>query len=187
MNKRVILIGGGVRTGKSALALARAQELGTRRVFIATAQAFDPEMHARIDAHKAERGAAFTTLEAPFALTEALEQAAREGDVVVVDCLTFWISNLLMRGDSQSHVLEEVEHFACALERRALHAIVVTNEVGMGVVPESALGRAFRDVMGRAHQRLAACADEVFFSALGLMLRLKPEPLAVHATKQEKP
>jgi adenosylcobinamide kinase/adenosylcobinamide-phosphate guanylyltransferase len=185
--KKLILIGGGVRTGKSALALSRARALGERRVFIATAQAFDPEMHARIDAHKAERGASFTTIEAPFALVEALEEAARLGDVVVIDCLTFWISNLLMRGESQARVLEQLEGFARALEARALHVVIVTNEVGMGVVPESALGRAFRDVMGRAHQQIAAISDEVFFSALGLMLRLKPEPVSIQSLIQEKP
>ena len=177
MTGSVILIGGGARSGKSAFALGRAAQLGERRVFVATAQAFDEEMRARISAHVRERGAAFETHEAPYALPEAL--AELRADVVVVDCLTLWLSNLLMQGKTSEQIEAEVERLARVLELRRAHVLVVTNEVGMGIVPDNALARTFRDVAGRAHQRLARVADELYFAALGVLLRLHPEPVTV--------
>jgi len=182
----LILIGGGVRSGKSAFALRRARVLGPRRVYVATAEPLDDEMSARIGRHVRERGADFRTVEEPLALPEALvalgggERASDAGtDVVVVDCLTLWLSNLVCRGDSEGSVAERVHALAAALARRRFHAIVVTNEVGLGIVPEAALGRLFRDIVGRAHQRLAALADEIHLAILGTILRLRPEPIAV--------
>jgi adenosylcobinamide kinase / adenosylcobinamide-phosphate guanylyltransferase len=173
----IVLVGGGVRSGKSAFALHLARGLGARRLLVATAQAFDREMEERIAAHRAERGGAFLTVEEPLDLAGALERA--DGDVVVVDCLTLWISNLLLRGDGPAAVAAQVEDVAGVLSRRRVHAVLVTNEVGMGVVPESALGRAFRDATGRAHQRLARDADRIYLAALGCVLRLRPAPLTV--------
>ncbi|WP_242339008.1 MULTISPECIES: bifunctional adenosylcobinamide kinase/adenosylcobinamide-phosphate guanylyltransferase [Anaeromyxobacter] len=173
----IVLVGGGVRSGKSAFALHLARGLGARRVFVATAQAFDREMEERIAAHHAERGGAFLTVEEPLDLAGALERA--DADVVVVDCLTLWISNLLLRGDGAAAVAAQVEAVAGVLARRRVHAVLVTNEVGMGVVPESALGRAFRDAAGRAHQRLARDADRIYLATLGCVLRLRPGPLTL--------
>ncbi len=175
-SKRVVLVGGGVRSGKSAFALRRASELGARRVFLATAEALDDEMTARITRHQVERGASFVTVEEPLAVPERLDALA-DVDVVLLDCLTLWLSNLVVRGDDERRVEAAVEELKQVLATRRFHAVVVTNEVGMGLVPESALGRLFRDVAGRAHQRLAALADEVHFAALGVMLTLKPSPL----------
>lgn len=176
--KRLIVVGGGVRSGKSAFALGLARELGKRRAFIATAQAFDAEMRARIDRHVAERGAEFETFEEPLALRERL--ASVSADVVVVDCLTLWLSNLLLQPEPSSAALErEIDQLVEQLAVRRQHVIVVTNEVGMGVVPESVLGRAFRDLAGRAHQRVCASADEIYLGVLGCMLRLRPEPLSL--------
>lgn len=176
---RLILVGGGVRSGKSAFALQRARELGRRRTFIATAQAFDDEMRLRIDRHRVERGAEFDTIEEPTALIAALDRVASE--VVVIDCLTLWLSNLLMVEPVQPlEALEvAVDQLAEALERRRQHIVVVTNEVGMGVVPESALGRLFRDLAGRTHQRVGKVADEVYVGVLGCILRLRPGPVAL--------
>lgn len=172
----MILVGGGVRSGKSGFALRRALALGTRRAFIATAQPFDDEMRDRISRHQAERADDFVTIEEPLAVPERL--AALDGvDVVLVDCLTLWLSNLLLRGDDERAVAAAVARLAEAVVARRFHVVLVTNEVGMGIVPESALGRLFRDVAGRAHQELAACADEVYFAALGLVLQLKPSAL----------
>lgn len=176
----ITLIGGGVRSGKSAFALALARRLGTRRAFVATAQAFDDEMRARIDRHVAERAGEFVTVEAPLALPEALE-ALPGFEAVVVDCLTLWISNLLLQGESEAEILDRTERLAAALEARACHVLLVTNEVGMGVVPESALGRRFRDVAGRVHQRISATADALYFAAMGTILRLRPGPVAVES------
>ena len=176
---RLVLVGGGVRCGKSAFALARACQLGERRLFIATAQAFDDEMQRRIDDHRLERGALFETLEEPLALAEAVRAHTGRVDVIVIDCLTLWLSNLLMHDEHGLEIEARVAGLADALRARQSHVIVVTNEVGMGVVPESALGRRFRDCSGRAHQRLAQDSDEIYLGALGCLLRLRPEPLGL--------
>jgi adenosylcobinamide kinase/adenosylcobinamide-phosphate guanylyltransferase len=173
---QLILVGGGARSGKSDLALALARRLGPRRLFLATAQAGDDEMRERILRHRCSRGDDFRTREEPLALVEVLRQPADE-DVVVIDCLTLWLANLLLAGRDPEAVLRCVEELAEVLRQRPSHAIIVTNEVGLGLVPETPLGRTFRDVAGFAHQRLAAAADQVYFGALGIMLRLKPGPV----------
>lgn len=193
----LVLLGGGVRSGKSRFALRRAGELGSRRVFVATAEPLDAEMAARIARHRAERAAAFVTVEEPVALAERLaslwrppdpaqrpsddvggdRDAAHLPDVVVVDCLTLWISNLLVRGETEAAVEARIAHLRRALRDRAGHVILVSNEVGMGLVPETALGRRFRDVMGELHQVLASEADEVYAGTMGVLLRLHPAPV----------
>jgi adenosylcobinamide kinase/adenosylcobinamide-phosphate guanylyltransferase len=172
------LVGGGVRSGKSAFALALARTLGPRRVFLATAQPRDAEMAARIDAHRAERAADFETIEEPFDPLAALSPV-READVVVLDCLTLWLSNLLLRGESEEAIAVKVGALADALRVAPFASIVVTSEVGMGIVPETPLGRAFRDVAGRAHQAFASRSDRIYFAMLGTILRLLPGPVAV--------
>ncbi|GAC1394835.1 MAG: bifunctional adenosylcobinamide kinase/adenosylcobinamide-phosphate guanylyltransferase [Polyangiales bacterium] len=175
-----VLVGGGARSGKSAFALELAMRRGTRRAFVATAEPFDDEMRERIARHAAERGARFETLEAPRALEATLARLAaerRELDVVVVDCLTLWLSNLLLDALTQEAIERRVEALVAALSAAPFETIVVTNEVGMGLVPETPLGRVFRDVAGRAHQRLARRANEVFFAVLGTVLRLRPGPV----------
>jgi len=178
MTGRVIVIGGGVRSGKSAFALARGRALGERRCFVATAQAFDAEMAARIADHVRTRGSDFATVEEPVALVDRLA-ALRDVDVVVVDCLTLWLSNLMLCDEPAAAIAARIDELARVVRDRPFHTILVTNEVGMGVVPESALGRAFRDLAGRAHQRLAAIADELYLGALGVIVRLRPDPIAV--------
>jgi adenosylcobinamide kinase/adenosylcobinamide-phosphate guanylyltransferase len=175
---RLVLIGGGVRSGKSAFALERARTLGAKRVFIATAQAFDDEMRSKIEAHRRERSHDFETVEEPLALPAALA-GLRDVDVVVIDCITLWLSNLLLRDESSQRILQLVDELTGALERRSFHSIIVTNEVGMGVVPETPLGRAFRDLSGLTHQRLARAADEVHLAVLGTVLRIKPGPVEI--------
>jgi adenosylcobinamide kinase/adenosylcobinamide-phosphate guanylyltransferase len=176
MTNQLILVGGGVRSGKSTFALARARSLGTRRAFIATAQAFDDEMRERITRHQDERGSEFRTIEEPIEVAQAVARLA-DTDVIVIDCLTLWLSNLLLRELPTADILARVDALVAELARRRFHAIVVTNEVGMGVVPESALGRAFRDLAGTTHQRFARQADEIDVAILGTVLRLKPAPI----------
>lgn len=173
--RKLILIGGGVRSGKSAFALRRARTLGERRAFIATAQAFDDEMRQRIDAHRRERADEFETHEEPLALTRCLSQI--DAQVVVIDCLTLWLSNLLLAEQSQARILEALDELAACLRARSGAVLVVTNEVGLGVVPETYLGRVFRDLAGLAHQRLSAEADEIYAGLLGCIVRLHPAPL----------
>jgi adenosylcobinamide kinase/adenosylcobinamide-phosphate guanylyltransferase len=180
MSGRIALIGGGVRSGKSAFALLRARELGARRVLLATAEARDPEMRDRIARHRRERGADFGTVEEPLALAAAL-RGLRDADVAVVDCLTLWLSNLLLRDESEARVLAHVDELCSLLAERRRSVVIVTSEVGMGVVPESALGRAFRDLAGLAHQRIARCADEIYLAALGCVVRLRPAPVELQA------
>ncbi|WP_434045109.1 MULTISPECIES: bifunctional adenosylcobinamide kinase/adenosylcobinamide-phosphate guanylyltransferase [Sorangium] len=180
--RRIALVGGGVRSGKSAFALALGRSLGARRAFIATAEPFDDEMRARIAAHARERGDEFTTIEEPVALPERI--AALSGvDVVVVDCLTLWLSNLLLRDETEGRELDRIEarieDLAAAVESATPHVVLVSNEVGMGVVPESRLGRAFRDLAGRAHQRLNRSASELYVAVMGAVLRLRPGPVAL--------
>jgi len=173
-----VLVGGGVRSGKSAFALSLARRLGSRRVFLATAEPLDVEMEHRVQRHRAERGDGFVTVEEPREVCRAIRDLGTI-DVLVVDCLTLWLANLLLAGAGEAEVLGRVDELAAMLAGAPYHTVAVTNEVGMGVVPETALGRVFRDVCGRAHQRLARDASEIYFAALGVMLRLRPEPLGI--------
>lgn len=167
----IVLVGGGVRSGKSAFALRRAERLGERRAFLATGQAFDDEMATRIARHQAERGARYRTVEAPVALPEALA-GLDDIDVVVIDCLTLWLSNLLLGDAIEAAIVERIDRLTAELARRRFHAVVVTSEVGMGVVPPTPLGRQFRDLAGTAHQRIARVADEIHLAVLGTVLQL---------------
>jgi adenosylcobinamide kinase/adenosylcobinamide-phosphate guanylyltransferase len=185
MQGRIAFIGGGARSGKSRFALQLARTRGERRVFIATAQPLDGEMHARIAAHRATRGDDFRTIEEPIALPQALAGLADECDVVVIDCLTLWLTNLLLRGDDAGQIEAHVGTLADVLARRAFHVVVVSNEVGLGLVPPTALGRAFCDLSGLAHQRLAAISDDVYWALLGCVLRVRPEPVALERAGAE--
>jgi len=175
---RVVLIGGGVRSGKSRFALRRAAELGVRRTFVATAETLDEEMAARVARHRAERDGSFETVEAPRDLLGAL-RASGDRDVVLVDCLTLWLGTLLVDGASDAEVEARMAALAGFLSAPPASVVLVTNEVGMGIVPEHPLGRRFRDLAGAAHQRLAAGADEVYLAAMGVVLRLVPGPVEV--------
>lgn len=174
---KFVLIGGGARSGKSAFAFHYAKSLGARRVFLATAQAFDDEMASRIKRHQEERQGSFHTLEEPLDIARAV--AKTDADVILIDCLTLWLSNLLLRGDDEAAVRAEVQNLVRSVSQRPRHTnvIIVSNEVGLGLVPETPLGRVFRDVAGWAHQALAAAADEVFFAAMGMVIRLAPGPV----------
>jgi adenosylcobinamide kinase / adenosylcobinamide-phosphate guanylyltransferase len=180
-----VLVGGGARSGKSRFALERALALGTQGghgVFIATAEASDDEMRARIARHREERGGRLRTVEAPLELPRAIVDVLEtdlHADVVLVDCLTLWLSNLVVRGASTDEALRRVDELRAAIARRRVPIVVVTNEVGMGLVPETPLGRQFRDVAGLAHQRLTRDADEIDLAVLGLVLRLNPGPVAI--------
>jgi adenosylcobinamide kinase/adenosylcobinamide-phosphate guanylyltransferase len=173
---RIVLVGGGVRSGKSSFALDCAQRLGKRRAFIATATALDDEMQVRIDRHRREREGDFEkTVEEPVELAAAID-ALSDIDVVVVDCLTLWLSNLLLHQESTEAILARADEVVLALEKRRFHVILVTNEVGMSVHPPTPLGRMFVEVTGWTHQRIARVADEIYLAALGTTLRIKPPP-----------
>ncbi len=177
MSKRLTLVLGGVRAGKSSYA-QRLAARGKRVLFVATAEAGDVEMKARIEAHRKSRPADWDTLEEPVDLAGALEPARHRYDTVLLDCLTLWVSNLLLRNpdleSSSSSILPEAERLLEVYRRGDASWIVVSNEVGLGVMPPTELGRAYADELGRVNQLVAAEADDVYFMAAGLPLRLKP-------------
>ncbi len=144
-----------------------------RRAFIATAMRSDEEMVARIARHRHDRKGEFATIEEPRALAEAI-LGIEGANVVVIDCMTLWLSNLLVSGQSVEAILGEVDRVMEALAARRFHAILVTNEVGMSIHPETPLGRAFVEVSGFAHQRIARGADEIYLAVLGTIVRLEP-------------
>ncbi|MBX7200092.1 MAG: bifunctional adenosylcobinamide kinase/adenosylcobinamide-phosphate guanylyltransferase [Rhodospirillaceae bacterium] len=163
------LILGGARSGKSTFAQKEAEAAGGSLVMIATAEAMDREMSERIARHRAERGPAWRTVEAPIDLAHAIV-GLKDSDSAVVDCLTLWVSNLLMRG---MNVGAETGGLIAALEACPARLWLISNETGMGIVPENALARSFRDEAGRLHQRLAAKAAQVKLIVAGLPLTLK--------------
>ena len=165
----VTLLLGGARSGKSRRALTLAESIARSRTFIATADAFDDEMASRIARHRADRGEGWKTVEAPIELPEALQRTLAPGHVVVVDCLTLWLSNLLHEGLSTD---AEVPRLLEALSLPG-ELIVVSNEIGLGLVPETPLSRRFRDKHGWLNQAVAEASDRVEFIAAGLPLTLK--------------
>jgi adenosylcobinamide kinase/adenosylcobinamide-phosphate guanylyltransferase len=163
-----LLVLGGARSGKSRHAEARLRLEPGPHVYIATAQAFDEEMAERIARHRLDRGEGWRTVETPLDLPEAL--AAERGRAVLVDCLTLWASNLLL---AERDAEAATAALVAAIAAHGAPLVLVANEVGLGIVPDNALARRFRDVAGRMNQTIAAAVDEVVFVAAGLPLRLK--------------
>ena len=164
--RRVTLVLGGARSGKSRHAEGLAATYA-EKTYIATAEAFDDEMRQRIALHQDRRGAGWTTIEAPLDLPAALSGAAH---FVLVDCITVWLGNLMHH---ERDVGAELDRLIGALDRTEARVVLVSNEVGLSIVPENAMARRFRDLQGIANQRLAETADEVIFVAAGLPLILK--------------
>ena len=167
---RITLVLGGARSGKSGYAQRLAEAGAGRLVYVATGEAGDGEMAARIARHQADRGPRWATLEVPLALPEIVAAEAGPAACLLVDCLTLWTSNLMF---AEADVEGATERLCAALAVAAGPVILVANEVGLGIVPDNALARRFRDAAGRINQRVAAAADNVWFVAAGLPLRLK--------------
>lgn len=170
----LIFIGGGARSGKSRAAVERALTHPEPRVFIATAEARDDEMRARIEAHKQERDDAFDTHEAPHDLCAAI-RAHPDARVLIIDCLTLWLSNLMFQDASDAEIEEATARWIRTAQEHKHTVIVVANEVGQGIVPGDALSRRFRDLAGRLNQQVAAAADRVEVRFFGLSLTLKAD------------
>jgi adenosylcobinamide kinase/adenosylcobinamide-phosphate guanylyltransferase len=166
----ITLVGGGARSGKSRQALALARKRGSRLVFLATAEALDEEMAARVAKHRGERGAEFSTVEEPLEIAAAIRRTT-DADAIVIDCLTLWLSNLMLTFGRD--VDAEIEKFIAAAQTSPAAVIAVTNEVGCGIVPDSTLGRDFRDRSGVLNQRVAAAAEEVYWMIFGQPFRVK--------------
>lgn len=177
---KLILVLGGARSGKSSFAQGLAQELGGEDVlFVATAEAGDEEMQRRIEKHRQERPAGWRTLEAQRDVGQAIQQQAGGAGAIVVDCLTVLVSNLLMEVEDPftkavgEKVMAEVRELAACCGQLPGQVIVVSNEVGMGLVPPYPLGRAYRDLLGQANRLLAQQADEVYLLVAGIPMTVK--------------
>lgn len=168
-----ILITGGARSGKSRLAEHLAGEFGAPLGYIATGQAGDAEMAERIGRHQARRGPAWQTIEEPIALTQIIRERDGYFNTMLVDCITLWLTNLLLKYDDAAQVLADVKELTEELPMLKTPLILVSNEVGMGIVPENRLARTFRDVAGEANEMIAKTADEVYVTLSGLPLKLK--------------
>jgi len=182
---KTIFILGGARSGKSTHAEMLAEEIaGSSVLYVATAEAKDEEMRSRIERHKIERPSTWQTLEAPRFVSEGIQKAWDGQAVILIDCLTMLVSNILLTGKEgdddladmelvQASVLSEMEKLARTIENLETTAIIVSNEVGLGLVPPYELGRIYRDVLGRANQFVAKWAGEVYFLVAGIPVRVK--------------
>ena len=173
--RELLFVLGGARSGKSSFAQKYAETHYRSRLFVATAQILDEEMAERVRLHKEARGSEWNVLEEPFEIPAALHSPPSPGQVILVDCLTVWLSNILIHmGEDRVGFYEE--NLLKALSLRKGPVIMVSNEVGLGIVPENPLGRIFRDLAGRLNQRVASAADHVVFMAAGIPWVLKGDP-----------
>jgi adenosylcobinamide kinase/adenosylcobinamide-phosphate guanylyltransferase len=161
---------GGARSGKSSFAARIVAESGLERVLVATATPSDEEMRGRIDRHRADRGDGWRTIEEPLALVDTLTREDKDGRAILVDCLTLWLSNLMF---ANRDIEKETSALADAVRRARTPLVLVSNEVGLGIVPMTPLGRRFRDAQGRLNQMVAAAAPNVALITAGLPLWLK--------------
>lgn len=188
MAKKFILILGGARSGKSSLARQMAEKLGEKVLFVATGQPLDDEMALRIAEHKRKRPENWRTLEIDIQVGQKLQEQLGDADVVLLDCVTLLVSNILTKevgelpchferseaiSEAEKRVIDEVEELIECIDTHESTFIVVSNEVGLGLVPENKLGRVYRDLLGKANQLLARHADEVYFMASGIPLKIK--------------
>ena len=173
MDKKIIFITGGVRSGKSRFAQEVAKKFPGSKAYLATAQALDAEMRGRITRHQKSRPRTWQTLEEPVHIGDVIQKEGRRFGLILLDCLTLWLSNLMMAGWSQKRILGETARFLKMARKSSATFIFVSNEVGLGVVPDNPSARFFRDVSGMIHQRVAQEADEVYFLTCGLPQKIK--------------
>jgi adenosylcobinamide kinase/adenosylcobinamide-phosphate guanylyltransferase len=173
MTKKVYFITGGARSGKSSFAEDLAKDVSGKRAYIATAQALDPEMAAKIEMHRRGRDRAWDTYEEPLAVAELLKKLSSRYQVVLLDCLTLWLSNVMAHADGDEAVTDRSRELVAAVEEFPGSCIVVSNEVGLGIVPDNPLARKFRDFAGMLNQNMARAADEVYFTASGIPVKIK--------------
>ena len=173
MNKRIFVLGG-CRSGKSSFALETAQKFsGDNKVFVATCIPRDDEMKQRVARHQKERSRIWKTIEAPLQLPEAITEYSSSADVIIIDCLTLWISNLLMDSSDSSKIEMQIPLLTRALEKSSCPVVLVSNEVGQGIVPDNKLARQFRDLVGQINQAVASCADQVILTVAGIPVTIK--------------
>ena len=170
-----ILVLGGCRSGKSNFAKQTADNLARdKKIYLATCVPTDREMKKRVKHHQDDRGPDWTTIEEPIRIHETIDRACAQAKVILVDCLTLWISNLLFQGKDEAGIMAAVDLLEGALNRSTCPVILVSNEVGYGIVPENSLARQFRDMAGLVNQRVARAVDEVVVSMAGIPVQIKP-------------
>lgn len=175
MKKKITFVIGGCRSGKSSFALAQANKAAKKnKCFIATSQPLDPEMEKRVEKHQKERGKDWQTIEEPVLIHEIVNEYSGRAHVILIDCLTLWLSNLLYHSYDTDGVLEILNQFENALLNCRCPVFIVSNEVGLGIVPENRLAREFRDLAGMIHQRMAKLSDRVVMTVAGIALEIKP-------------
>ncbi len=176
MSRKIIFITGGARSGKSSFAIREASLIPGRKVFIATAQATDDEMVERIERHQRDRDPVWETLEEPLQVSKAIEEMSERYDVLILDCLTIWLSNVMWSG---ADIDLEIENLIRSLERfsgsSSSQLFIVSNEVGMGIVPANEMARKFRDLAGILNQKIAKVSSEVYWTVAGIPVRIKGE------------
>ncbi|CAN7383931.1 bifunctional adenosylcobinamide kinase/adenosylcobinamide-phosphate guanylyltransferase [Phyllobacterium sp. LjRoot231] len=170
LERGVTFVLGGARSGKSSFAEGLIEASGMDAVYVATGRAWDEEMSERIGLHKERRGASWVTIEEPFDLVGTLQNECADGKAVLVDCLTLWLTNLMM---AERNIEAETAKLVAVLPLLKGAAVFVSNEVGLGIVPENRMAREFRDDAGRLHQAVASAAATVYFVAAGLPLKMK--------------
>ncbi len=169
-----ILVLGGCRSGKSSHALQLAAGTGRQMLFVATCVPHDDEMQARVDRHRRERSDAWTTLEVPVHLTDTILTHGSAADVILVDCLTLWLSNLLMQTQDVQQIRRRIDGLAAAVKSAPCAVVLVSNEVGAGIVPENRLARLYRDLAGWTNQAMAAACNRVVWTVAGIPVTIKP-------------
>jgi len=175
MDKRLIFVTGGCRSGKSQFALDYANRHFQRKLYLATCEALDEEMVKRIEHHKLRRGSDWQTVEEPIKIAEAIKQHENDVEVILLDCLTLWLSNLLMRKKDDREIMNELSRLVDTVSQGQTSFVFVSNEVGMGLVPTEPLGRRFRDLSGMTNQKIAEVAQTVVFMVSGIPIFLKGE------------
>ena len=170
----VIFVIGGCRSGKSSHALQIAEGMpGDRKIYIATCVPQDDEMKQRVARHQRERSQAWVTIEEPLGLAEVISKNSPKTDVMLVDCLTLWLSNLLMETTNEAKLAGKISQLTDALKNATCPIILVSNEVGTGIVPENKLARQYRDLTGQANQAVAKTADKVIWMVAGIPVKVK--------------
>ena len=173
-----ILVLGGCRSGKSSFAKQTADHMARdKKIYLATCVPTDREMKKRVEHHQDDRGPDWATIEEPIRIHETIDRACAQAKVILVDCLTLWVSNLLFRETDEAGIMAAVDLLVGALNRSTCPVILVSNEVGYGIVPENSLARQFRDMAGLVNQRVARAVDEVVVSMAGIPVRIKPNQI----------
>ena len=168
-----ILVLGGCKSGKSSFAQCSAEKTGEKRLYVATGQATDEEMKDKIKKHREERGAGWETSEVEFCLSDVIRRKNENYDVILIDCITAWVTNLLIADRSFEAILDMVRDLEESIEYTTCPVIMVSNEVGYGIVPMNSLARRFRDIAGLVNQRIAEFSDEVILTVAGIPTKTK--------------